>query len=668
MMNSSKATRYLVPGLGIILGILLILAWFPPLNNHVFMGDDLNWMKAYNSLPASRGFLANIVAGATVTGKLRPVSSALILLSTALCRSNYDCYVFVNYAILLLNAILIAVCAYLVSRRWWPSAALAAVAVILSRCAYFAVLQVIGLMENISITFVLLFTVAGIKFIGNPARKWLWLSLQILFFLLALCSHERFIVLVVPLVLSIVLESHRFGRLAFYVALASVFVVTSGYLLVKQFAFHASIFTGTQNTSVLSTFSLPQFLSFLGQGFLNLIGFNMGPSGWSGEYLLDAGPGGILVGVFLTGALIALIVVLIRQRVHASAPNQFDMMAYLVVLIGALLVSASVTFRQEYRWLYAPFVAFILLVCLLLGWVSDTRTRWILTVLIAVAFASVDVFYRPFVQQNFVFQIDTRIASAVKTNIIKTIGKSRLEKQGLYLVTNGNSYLQSWILEGDYFFKFYANNGQIPVHYVDSLQALPANLYEDGSPLVFQISGDSVARVPDSQVQEVLSQKDLPPSATVEYDFAGNFRSGIVNPSNLPGTSEGRAAFVADLADAGGGNNQGMVLPSGSSIHFPSVPCAESSHLVFRAAMPDASRRGANVYVDIQAQGTTRRLADISLEPPTRNQVVSWLDYNIPIPECTGDPIGVTISVISPAGDRQAGEVALSGVQLVTTK
>jgi hypothetical protein len=206
MSNYLKTNRYASVGIGIglILSILLILTWFAPLNYHVLIGDDLVWLQAYNSGYVSQGFLRSILVMGNEGGKFRPVSNALIVLSTNLCTNHYDCYVYINYAIVLLNAVLISIGAYLVSAKWWPSIALAALALIVSRFSYYAVFQVMGLMENISMTFVLLFAISGIKFLSNHSLR--WLAWEILFFILALCSHERFIVLIGPLVVSLLLE------------------------------------------------------------------------------------------------------------------------------------------------------------------------------------------------------------------------------------------------------------------------------------------------------------------------------------------------------------------------------------------------------------------------------------------------------------------------------
>jgi hypothetical protein len=668
-MSHSRTNRYLFAGLGVILAGLLILSWFQPLNYHVLIGDDLIWLQAYNSGYVSQGFLHSILVMGNEGGKFRPVSNALIVLSTNLCRNHYDCFVYINYTILLLNAILIAICAYLVSAKWWPSIGIAALALILSRCAYYAVFQVMGLMENISITFVLLFIIFAVKFIANRSLK--WLALEVLFFLLALYSHERFIVLFGPLVLSLLLRRDSLKQAGLYVSLALVVLLTGSYLLVKQSIFHADIFTGTANTSVLTTFQVSQFLSFLGQGFLNLIGFNVGPTLWSGKYFLDAGPGGVLVGVFLTGALAALIVIVIRQGALTLTRTQLEIIAFLVMLIGALIVSASITFRQEYRWLYAPFAAFVLLVCLLLSAVANIRARWILAVTLCLAFTAVDVFYKPFTQKNLSFLRASRMAEGVKTVMIDKIGGSKLSKKALYLVTSENPYIQDWTLAGDYFFKLYSNDPDIKVYYVNNIDALPTDATMAETSFVFQIQNATVFRVPNEVVQQVLSRKKFHSGYRLEYDFINNFPSGSVIPRTLSNPPIGRPASVIDWQDNTGANNQTMTLVSPSSIEFPSVPCGAGSNLIFRAGMPYAAGDGANLYVDIQNQGTTRRLADISLKPSTADKVVAWSDYNIPISNCTGAPISVTFGADSPMAwafpdSTLADSIALADAKLVT--
>ncbi|HUI89954.1 MAG TPA: hypothetical protein VLX61_14645 [Anaerolineales bacterium] len=660
-MNRWKTPPVLFPGIGGMLAILLIVVWYKPLSSHVFMGDDLLWIQAYNAGFAARGFWLSILTMGQASAKFRPMSNALILLSTDLCRNGYGCYVRINCAILLLNAALISMAAYWVSARWWPSAVMAALALIVSRFAYYDILAVMGLMESLSLTFVLLFALCGIRFVMSGRRR--WLALQILCYVLALLSHERFMVLIVPLFLSAFLERARLKKAGLFAALAAAALVTSAYLVVKQFVLGDSVFEGTAGTSVLATFHLSQFLSFLGQGFLNLIGFNMGPAQWSGAQFTDAGFGGILVGAFLSGSLATLTVLLVRQRPAAYTRLQFKLAAFLVVTIAVLLVSASITFRQEFRWLYAPFAAFILLVVLLLGGLPGTKVRLLLGVILAVAFTAVDLFYRPLIHANFNFMSAGQLADSVKTQILDKLGPHRLSRTAIYVVTNGNGdyYIQGWILGDEYFFQLYSPKVHVDVHYVNSLSALPTNIFQAQRFVVFQILDTEVVRVPNRQVQQLLAAREPPSAGRVELNLLTRLPAGVVNrplPSSPP--TDG-APFIINWNGATGA----VAVAGAPGLRFSTINCAANSHLRFRAGMPYAVGDGADLTVIVQKQRHIERLADISFRPASVDRLVSWSDYDLPIQSCRGGPVDVTFLVNSPSFDTAGDVIAVADIELI---
>jgi len=670
-MNKSNAARYLFPGIGCVLVISLIILWYKPLSYHVFIGDDLAWIRTYNAGFAARGFWHSIFAMGQDLGKFRPVSNALILLSTELCGNRYGCYVRINCAILLLNAVLISVGAYLVSTRWWPSAVIAALALIVSRFAYYAIFEVMGLMENLSLTFVLLFAVCGIQFVMSGGHR--WLALQILFYVLALLSHERFIVLMVPLLLLCFLECVSLQKAGFYASLVAIFLATATYLIIKQFVFQDSIFagtqensvlTGTQETSVLSTFRVSQFISFMGQGFLNLIGFNMGPRIWSGAQFTDVGVGGFLVGILLSGGLVILVVTLIRQKSLARSQIQLEALEFLVVTIAVLLVSASITVRQEFRWLYAPFVVFILLVCLLLRGLPNPTFRLVMAVILSIAFTAVDVFYRPFINKNFGFMSGARMASIVKTEILDKSYPYSLSTRTIYIVTNGDPNTQHWTLADDYFFQLYYPT-RVDVRYVSSLEALPMNIFQEKQFIVYQILRTRVASVTSHKLQQLLQEREPPSGGKVEFDLVDDVPAGVVNGPLPAEPPTGNAPFVADWKNAAGVPSRAIALTTASSLRFSSIMCAATSHLRFRAGMPYVNGDGADLSVYIQRQGITDMLAQMSFKQARVNRAVTWSDYDLPISDCTGGPIDVIFLVDSPSPNTVNDMIVVADIELV---
>ena len=654
----------------LLLSILLIFAWFWPLNFHVFMGDDLMWLRGdYNSAPSNAGFWTRAFTLENNIGKFRPVSNTLILASARLCRAGFDCYVVVNSAILALNALLLSFAAYKLSSSWWPTIFFPSIALIVSRFAYYDVLQVMGLMESISMTFVLSFAISAVQFLAFPRAR--WQAFMIASYGLALASHERFMVLIVPILLALLLRHRSLGRTRLTWSIGLALAITGLYLVLKQYVFHVSVFTGSgasMGASVLQTFSLQTFLFSIWQATINMFGFNAGPAAFSGKSFMDAGAPGIWLGILASATWIVLGISLFRQKSRHVTELRLDTPAFLVCTLSMLIISSSITPRQEYRWLFAPFAIFVLLTCFMLGELSQTRIKALLTLLVAVSFLSVDLYYRPFMD-NLYFVGSSMIASRVKTGIVDRAVSLNLRDKELYIITHGNADIQRWILAGDYFFKQYATVPNITPHYIDTMNVLPINVSPSGNPVVFDIQWTTVRRIPDTQVSKLLLRKrQLTSSARTEYDFSGNFSPTLIIGPGLVNTNAERPRLILDWKDDTGSSYHAIALQNPFVVRFPAISCRPGSSLLFSAAIPDHSTTGGNLYIDVGVQGITQRLAAIAFEPKKNNATIDWRQYDIPVASCTGNTIDVMLGVEPLSGQKTTSLIALADLRLVTAK
>ena len=694
IMKSSRRKKYTPLGIVFILSVLLIITWFSPLNFHVFMGDDLSWIKAYHSSEFGSGyFWHDVFTLGNNIGKIRPVSTGLLLLSTEMCKDSFDCFISINYFIFIINTSLFSLVAYKITNHWRTSILITPLVLIFSRFSYYSVLQVMGLMENLAMTLVLLFALCFIYYMRTGNAK--WMMLIILIFLVAICTHERFIVLIVPILFSLIVKKKMMRWTEFILLSFILLLVTSGYFGLRQYFVPGSFLTGTGGTTVADTFKLSQVASFVGQGILNLIGFNAGPDYLSGKFFLDAGVGGILVGCILTGSLTILICIFIYEKLDSLRKSlvsqesqrrrgftslfskvsvcslvtnargqlykepEFELGLVLILMIGGLILAGSITIRQEYRWLYAPFAIFVLLVFFLLSKISSQKIRYILALMIVISFVSVDIFYRQFVS-NIFFIDGLRTASSVKSEIIDKYSVKELSQNDIYILIGNKTVIQTWYLQDDFFFKLYTNNPGIKVYYSESLDSISIANLQSKLSLVFQINGDQVIEISQDTIQDAINDNIALSGYITEYDFITNFPSG-----NL----RGQPIFIMAWLDTRGLINQTITLTSPSTIRYNSVSCQRDSKIIFRAGMPYTAGDGANLYIEIKSEGSERlRVIEVPLKPAQEETIINWSAFSVPISSCTGEPVSIIFGVESPSGDQSYDWVALANLKLVFKK
>jgi len=707
MNHSINRREFALFGISLVASALLTVIWFSPLNFHVLIGDDLFWIKYYKSGEWSGSFLESALTIGNTVGKFRPLSNALTLFSADVCQSDYDCFVSLNYVIFTLNAILMSVCAYKITDKWAPGIFIPAIIFILSRFSYYSVLQVMGIMENLGMTFTLLLLFSLIGYMRTAGVG--WIILTILAFLCAALTHERFIVLAVPVFFALVFKKRTIKLSGFVLSFFGLGLAIAGYFTLRHYYVIPSTFlTGTGGSSVKDTFQLSQVAFFMGQGVLNLVGFNAGPAYLSGKYYLSAGKGGILVGVLLSGSLAALVCALIYERLVLRYENlgqdkntqaksgknntfsvvtffekyfprnietdktvhpsnlEIGLMTILVLTIGVLLLASSITIRQEYRWLYTPFAAFILLVFYLLSRAASPTIKYSLALLIFFSFIGIDLYYRPSILNVF-FMDGLRTANSVKSEIIDKHSARELSEKEVFIITGGNDVIKSWYLADDYFFKLYAPDTAMKVYYINDLMEIPASAGKGVLPLLFNIQDAQTTAVSRDVIQKIMSDKTIASNYHTEYDFILNFSSGVLNDNSVVSTPTGLGAFLMYWRDNLGLSNSTITLVSQYSIRFPSITCKEGSRLIFRAGMPYVSSDGADLYIDLYSHGATRRILNAFLKPAEKDGVITWVDYNIPIDQCAAEPIEITFGVSSNSGNPAADWVALTNHKIVTS-
>jgi len=323
------------------LALMLVFGWFwsLPLQLDTFAEDDLMLHRGQVT-----GALSSSVGQAlteTVAGKYRPVASLLFLVTYRLLGDDFRAQVMVNtfaYA---------ALCAGLgfALRRWAGVSVAVAVAVVvaaaLSRFAYYHVLQRHGLME-IAATGLALGTVAAClayRRSGRESSAWP----AIVLFALCLHAHERYVVLA-PVVAWAVWPGRMDAPLRRWLPAMLPWLIVAGNIAVKQSLLDVPFLTGTGGQAI--SLHAADVLRFFGTAWINLLGFNVGPEHLVAVDFRRQGAAAGVPSLLVLGSLGTLLVSSWRSGHLRWVPC--------LIIVGAAaatLLSASVTIRQEFRWL-----------------------------------------------------------------------------------------------------------------------------------------------------------------------------------------------------------------------------------------------------------------------------------------------------------------------------
>jgi hypothetical protein len=441
----------------LFLGALFIinLFWFYKLGFRTLMGDDLVGWNYYSSVPSFiKATLLNFESN-----KYRPIFAIASYITFKLFKYDYGLFFYFN---ILFNFAIICVLYTLILKinknNHFMAFALS-IAYITSRFAYYNILQVTGLIEALSLFLLLLTLHFAVDFYKtHDVSKLLF---GILMYCLLIYTHERYIVIGAFLFLLIIFKRPRF--LTLWLGLVA-FVPTLNMFL-KKFVFNIRALEGTGGVAL--AFNPVTFFKFLIAGFLNMFGINVGPEYLNGIAYRQVNS--------LTDWCIGLIILMIialwglsfvstdKTEKKKRLTSHLQIQALFLVLFFSLLAVSSITIRQELRWLYAPFVVFLLFVSYLLAKIRvSTFVKYILVVLLISLFVRNDVYYKQYVG-NIYFSYCQKIADSMYDQSIGKYGRSITDYK-VYIVKDENL---SWPLLGSLFFHPYLGDS-FTVNYIES--------------------------------------------------------------------------------------------------------------------------------------------------------------------------------------------------------
>ena len=495
VLPERDGARWLLLGLA---SALLAAIWFGRNHHEALMGDDLVLLMQSRQ---PGGFAHSFWHGFTdvAADKWRPLVTPVQSVLTRAFDGSYQSWVYLLTVLEWLNVMGATALAWVLSGRRWLVAVAFAVALLTSRFNTYFVWQTFGLMEGMALSATLVCIACARMAWRTASRPWI-VSTIVAAAAASLC-HERYLCLlgfVVLVVLFMPGPARLVARLGW--AGAALLVGVANYV-VKVHLLHVDFFAGAAGVDVDPTVS--STAQFMRDGAWGLLGFVRGPSYLTGADARTLGSlPWLLTAVFVACGLALVVGALVRDG-RGGWPRVRPWLLGPALLVPLLLV-ASISIRQEPRWLYAPQVVLLLG----LAWAAGRLPRaaslaWAarrfalpataLTVAALFASAAVDVVYARHVNQVY-FMTGQRMADTVLDRIVRQY-RAELPTTTVFLLSEDTVFKTFYVLDG-WFFRFYAAPTQPDVRFVAGPEEIPGAKDVRPNRLAFRVEVDQVVEVP----------------------------------------------------------------------------------------------------------------------------------------------------------------------------
>ena len=485
-------------GASAVLSLLALFAvnflWFSTFGFRTIMGDDLYAWSFFTGHPTFRELFLNGSGG-----KYRPVTNLVQYVLFQAFSSDYRSWVAFNT---ILNCMIVAVLFLLIRKLTRGDSVIALLGCLLyvtSRFSYYNILQLNGVIEALGLLFLVLIMYTTVRFYAGSS-PWPGFVLAGLFLLITL-THERYLALL-PFLLLVPLLHQSLSRRSKVSLMALMCVPFVLNVVLKQFVLGSTLLMGTGGQGI--AFSPLQVVRFVAFGLANVAWVNAGPVYLSGIpfWRMDARWQALVLVIF--GALLALVVWMIvrimRTRDPAVRRRELQGFVLWIVLFVSLLLAASITIRQEYRWLYAPFVVMVVYFCYQYARLPmRAALRYGLLAIICILAVTADGYYKSHEGSVF-FMYAEAIADSAYDATIGAYGQGMRDRT-VYVENTRDIH---WILGEDLFLSPYLGRDYRRIVWVDSFAQIDPATTDRTSRLFFRVDW-SRNRLVDVTV-EVLRQ------------------------------------------------------------------------------------------------------------------------------------------------------------------
>ena len=297
--------------------------------------------------------------------RFRPVSQLAIQIAWQVCGCDAARFIQIIPCLNILMGVILFLAADHLFKNRLLSFAIGA-AYLTARFAYYQVLQLLGIMEGSALFCAMAVLLFAIDFVFNERNRGIWLAL--LFYLLAIYCHERYMTLGAVPMAAIWLRAFKRGnrglslfRRVLYSAVTVA--ICAGALAARFILFRGNAWTGTGGTDMQSTFSARSVLTFMLKHILYLMGRGADEaylSGYPTAEMSGAVTAATLIYELCFAGLIAACAVVYLKDGREKRGDILRGMLLVAVFIGACILAASTTIRVEMRWVYVSYTALLI--------------------------------------------------------------------------------------------------------------------------------------------------------------------------------------------------------------------------------------------------------------------------------------------------------------------
>jgi hypothetical protein len=423
---------------------LAICAWYDVFQFAVFAGDDLR------SFPAAQQGFTGFNEVMISVYKFRPVTALFFGAVAHLTKCDFRAVASVSLMLHAANGLLFFYILYRQIRLpLLISIAMTAIAIFNRFCTYLF-MQDSALTVGLAIALFLLILIIAWPFFERPTVGRA-LCLVILYAAI-IHTYEPYLALGLPLVLLGVCTFRSNPVAASIVAIGAIAAALLNFSI-KRFFLGTPFFIGTETRPI--AFDISQILLFVWRGALNLVGINSGPAYLSLEDFPDSPLWMRVISVAAAVLSIALVLgavasIMASERRQKTRSALFRLAVYASAIAG-LLLSASITFRQMYMWLYPAYLGFLVF----LGFSvqkSETRHRGFqlgLTCLVLLSIAR-ELYLSRRHSQFFAFSTE-EIANNLASTLHHIDGIGARDA----VLIRGDVPVESWVFMDGTFSRFY---------------------------------------------------------------------------------------------------------------------------------------------------------------------------------------------------------------------
>jgi hypothetical protein len=433
---------------------------FAPFDFRTLAGDDiylLGWSNQEN------GYSSKLFSSFTqhTLGKWRPIPQVVISPLLDFFGGDFWKYQFVNEALLASCALAVASLVYLICDENKLFAFIAGCFVVFTQFNLYHVMQVLGLMECLAFLFSILVYISLAKF--RQAGRKFDLLLGHASFALAIHTHERFLFLLPGVTLLILFSTKEMAVVPRVLHVLAPALIAFENFAVKSWVFGMNFFTGAGGTEISAdTTDVPAFFS---RAILNILGFNSGPDYLSGRNANLLGTNAVIISLLWAVPTVFVIFAAIVKKVSQAG---FRASAEAVVIFSStifgLALSASISFRQEFRWLFAPYLALVtILFSSLYILFTKRRLRQCGAIVLLFLGLLVGGYYGRFAERTYFFETQS-LADSIKERVLDQYADT-LDSTTFVIVTYGTQAFD-WAIGGGLFFTEYAKHRSLDLRLV----------------------------------------------------------------------------------------------------------------------------------------------------------------------------------------------------------